>query len=608
LKLENGTFNIAISTASARSLKSLLLFEAKKAIITNHETEENDPLIFEAKRYLSIMTQFEQSQLILQSTSLSSYKGIGEREKIVSNYLEALTTMLDHENLSIKILCDIHMILMEGLIIGGESGVLRTKKNRVGAKQFCDPSQVPYQMDLYLAFVEEVMLLSIDMFSKAAMISLAFVDLHPFKDGNGRFMRIIVNWVLKRCGLPFQVSICSTLDHRTKYIKAIRDCCDSEHPVVAPFAIFLASCCNKDWQEVGKKQSKAIKEVSDDAVIRKAREDLKESDCLICHCPAPNIGVLCCGVAVHINCMNDWLAAASEPTCVNCRAVLPLVEKRMQQEVLETDDEEDTETMGDGRYDEGGIYNRNHGHGFEEMDRDNPNGGHSTTDDDDGDDDGDDDSSNENTGECEDDDSVVMVDQPQDMGIVNDVRNYAFDTQTVVIDNDGNNVAEDTESADADDHNVAVVDSDTVSDGDDNNEAVVDHGTTDDVDDGSNDDNDNDGDDNGDQVCEDTVTDDDDDDDDDGIVGVDEETETVDEDAADNVNTDANTVDASDDDEGAVVAEQQDESNIYICVYIYAYIFEFMRINIYIHIYIYIYIHINTYIYIYKCIYMYFYI
>jgi Fic family protein len=461
LRLENGIFSIAISTASARSLKSLLLFEAKKSIITNHETEENDPLIFEAKRYLSIMTQFEQSQLMLQSTSLSSYKGIGEREKIVSNYLEALTTMLDHETLSIKILCDIHMILMDRLIVGGEIGVLRTKKNRVGAKQFCDPSQVPYQMNLYLAFVEEMMLITIDMFSKAAMISLAFVDLHPFKDGNGRFMRIIVNWVLKRCGLPFPVSICSTLEHRTKYIKAIRDCCDSEHPVVAPFAIFLASCCNKDWQEVGKKQSKAIKEVSDDAVIRKAREDLKESDCLICHCPAPNICVLCCGVAVHINCMNDWLAAASEPTCVNCRAVLPLVEKRMQQEVLETDDDEDTETMGDGRNDD--VDNHN---GYVQRLAEfnlNLNAGHSTTDDDDdGDDDGDgdDDSSNENTGECEDDDSVVMVGQPQDMGIVNDVRNYAFDTQTVVIDNDGNNVAEDTESADGDDHNAAVVDGD----------------------------------------------------------------------------------------------------------------------------------------------------
>jgi hypothetical protein len=443
---------------------------------------------------------------------------------------------------------------------------------QVGAKKFCDPSQVSSQMNRFLAFVEEVLSLDIEMFTKAAMISLAFVDIHPFKDGNGRFMRILVNWVLKRCGQPFPVSICTTLDHRTKYIKGIRDCCDSVHPVVKPFAVFLAKCCHKDWQEVEKKHSKAVKDVSDDAVIRKGREDLKESDCLICHCPSPNISVLCCGVAVHINCMNDWLAAASEPTCVNCRAVLPPVERRFQDDVLEADDE-DTETMGDGFNDEGLINDQGHVINpgmiaalarrhriYADMvdstsDNDGDNG--SNNDDDNGSDDGDE---NTSTGACDDDDSVVMIGQPQDgqdIEIVNDVRNYVIDSEA--FDNDVVVADEGYETVDDDnDNNVAIVPEDTMSDSDtENNEAAIDHGTTDDVDDGNGDGSSNDDECSyGEQAAGDTVSDDDD-----GI-RVDEDTETVDEDS-DNKDVDTDTVDVPDVDE-AVVEEQQEEVYQYI--------------------------------------------
>jgi hypothetical protein len=145
LRLENGTFHIAQeSFASSKSNDFLQLFEAKKAFVTKCKSEENDPLIFEGQRYLSIMTQFQQTQLILQSTSLSSYKGIAaaayketvEKEKVQSNFLEALTSILDYESLSIRLLCNIHKILMEGLIIGGEIGVFRTKKNRVSIQTY----------------------------------------------------------------------------------------------------------------------------------------------------------------------------------------------------------------------------------------------------------------------------------------------------------------------------------------------------------------------------------------------------------------------------------------------------------------------------------------
>lgn len=570
LRLEGGAFSTIENTDSLQSIQSLKLFKLKKVIITNNETEENDPLISEARRHLSIITQFEQSQLILQSASLSSFKEICDKEKVVSNYLAAITKMLDqNEMLSIKLLCEIHKILMTGLIIGEGIGVLRTKKNKVGNKTFCDPSQVYSQINLFLGFVEEVMKRDdIDMFSKAAMISLSFVDIHPFKDGNGRFMRILVNWVLKRCGQPFPISLCSTLDHRNKYIKAIRDCCDGAKPKVNPFAIFLAFCCNLDWQEVGRKLYKMTKGDSDDVVIRKAREELRGIDCLICHEPFPNMCVLCCGAAVHINCMVDWLATAAIPTCVNCRAELPVVKRRLQQDVQQMD-EEDTETMGEGEYDvifdaaiEAIVHDNNGNNIQDNSTSDEEDGGDQDTGTIDDEDDGivvilpqQQDFQDTETLDDEDDSNVVILPQQPDM----------HDTETVDDDADDNIVIEDEETESIGDDNdcpvilgsrvITVVDEDTMStsdsDGGDNQRFIY-QGTID-VDANDND-SDVDSDNNGFAiVAEDTVSVDDD-----NASRSDEDTETV-QDAADNENVaiDEDTV-SIDEVNPADVDEQQD--------------------------------------------------
>ena len=38
--------------------------------------------------------------------------------------------------------------------------------------------------------------------------------------------------------------------------------------------------------------------------------------CMICHEEGPNIATLCCGAAVHLNCMAKWLADAPQPSCI----------------------------------------------------------------------------------------------------------------------------------------------------------------------------------------------------------------------------------------------------------------------------------------------------
>ena len=44
---------------------------------------------------------------------------------------------------------------------------------------------------------------------------------------------------------------------------------------------------------------------------------LQRADCcMICHEQGPNIATLCCGAAVHLNCMAKWLADAPQPSCI----------------------------------------------------------------------------------------------------------------------------------------------------------------------------------------------------------------------------------------------------------------------------------------------------
>ena len=92
---------------------------------------------------------------------------------------------------------------------------------------------------------------------KAAAISLGFVGIHPFTDGNGRLGRILVNWVLHRCGLPFTLSLCATPQHRASYIAAVREADRTQE--VSAFAKYISVVSLSAWEELDRLiQSKQV--------------------------------------------------------------------------------------------------------------------------------------------------------------------------------------------------------------------------------------------------------------------------------------------------------------------------------------------------------------
>jgi hypothetical protein len=56
-------------------------------------------------------------------------------------------------------------------------------------------------------------------------------------------------------------------------------------------------------------------------IARRVRERAAAGQCIICLDARPNIATLCCGQAVHLNCIAEWLANGT--TCVGCRSPLP---------------------------------------------------------------------------------------------------------------------------------------------------------------------------------------------------------------------------------------------------------------------------------------------
>jgi hypothetical protein len=80
------------------------------------------------------------------------------------------------------------------------------------------------------------------------------------------------------------------------------------------------------WEEFSRMRLRLVKAATDsasEAAVRTAREQKRDEACMICMEDAPNIATLCCGAAVHLNCMGKWLAEAPDPACISCRTPLP---------------------------------------------------------------------------------------------------------------------------------------------------------------------------------------------------------------------------------------------------------------------------------------------
>jgi hypothetical protein len=91
-----------------------------------------------------------------------------------------------------------------------------------------------------------------------------------------------------------------------------------------------------------KPQDHQIKEtdLKDDDLIKAAnrvRMQAAAGECFICLEDKPNIATLCCGKAVHFNCMAKWLR--QNASCPQCREKLPNLDASDDENSTSSDDE-----------------------------------------------------------------------------------------------------------------------------------------------------------------------------------------------------------------------------------------------------------------------------
>jgi hypothetical protein len=204
----------------------------------------------------------------------------------------------------------------------------------------------------------------------AAIVLYSILDIHSFADGNGRMGRICTNWVLRKVlGLPFTVTITANPSQRLEYTAGLKNalwwiqCLKDVDPTNPDFprsvthgrhssshiefGIFqdliymlldrIAHACN-ECQRVVTEKSQAATAHEEARIARRVRERAAAGQCVICLEDNPNILTICCGQAIHLNCLAEWLGTASN--CVACRQALPTLQVRQHNQENSVPDED----------------------------------------------------------------------------------------------------------------------------------------------------------------------------------------------------------------------------------------------------------------------------
>jgi prophage maintenance system killer protein len=183
----------------------------------------------------------------------------------------------------------------------------------------------------------------------AAAVFMGLIDTHSYSDGNGRLSRIVVNWVLHhQIHNPFVINFFATPSQRAEYASAIcrtrRNICLvpcgnvpddlllEAYERVGALSPMVELILDRLYKVVAEFKKLSLDKISShteqeqERAARKFRERAATGTCQICFDANPNIATLCCGNAVHLNCIAQWLSSNS--SCPQCRSEIPRLERR----------------------------------------------------------------------------------------------------------------------------------------------------------------------------------------------------------------------------------------------------------------------------------------
>ncbi len=183
----------------------------------------------------------EGSSLSLEDTNLILNEGIVPKGKTLreiyeaKNHLEALNFIKQYKgDLDEKLILKIHSIILKD-ISKRFAGKYRKTNVRIAKSNVKLPlAEVVPQLIKNLIHWYKKNKSKYHPFELATLISMKFVTIHPFVDGNGRVSRLLMNFLLKKKKYPW-INIYKR--DREDYLKAVRKANDEKYNLIFPFLI-----------------------------------------------------------------------------------------------------------------------------------------------------------------------------------------------------------------------------------------------------------------------------------------------------------------------------------------------------------------------------------
>ena len=165
------------------------------------------------------LTQSE-TQIVIEKGITIGGKSVREHLEVIG-HKEALDFVLELANdqtpLGEREIREIHSLVMKGQA-NGDSGRYRNLDVKAAGTEYVYPSHLKVP-ELMAAFVDWLASSSaLHPIDFAAEAHLRFVTIHPFRDGNGRVGRLLLNLMLLRRGYPIAVL---PVTQRAEYINAL---------------------------------------------------------------------------------------------------------------------------------------------------------------------------------------------------------------------------------------------------------------------------------------------------------------------------------------------------------------------------------------------------
>ena len=336
--------------------------------------------------YASALAEFSQTQWSRQSAGLRTNANKASTNVGLTQLVQAHTLALTaaiHNSHGVDDLLTAHeMCRLHGILAGeaaSTSGVYRTTHVRAGRTHFGPPQEVKAEVDRFFGALERYRYRNEWFISETssaqhvyhcialtALTMLGIAKIHPFVDGNGRLSRIYANGILSSLlGLPFPITFTATPQHRQEYIDALQhgdrralvltrtaattkqeqnSSSTATITVLGPLVHMIVDRilhAMSQLESLLSDRAHAALNEQEAAMARRVRERAAKGQCTICLDDGPNIATLCCGQAVHLHCLAEWLS--NHATCVACRGPLPQLPARAARRTADDgeDDDED---------------------------------------------------------------------------------------------------------------------------------------------------------------------------------------------------------------------------------------------------------------------------